>query len=59
MYICVCLFTYCGSPTHTRMNFHPPLRMHALEGMKSLNRAFLFPLTLGVIRSVTQRKWTR
>lgn len=46
--VCVCLSVYIlrHSPTH-KNEFSAP-RMHALDGMKALGRAFLFLLTFGV-----------
>lgn len=56
----MCMSVYILWFSHTHKNeLLPSIKNACPGGNEESNRAFLFPLTFGVVRSVTQRRWTR
>lgn len=58
VYMCVSVYILWFSHAH-KNEFSPSIKNACPGGNEESNRAFLFLLTFGVVRSVTQRRWTR
>lgn len=58
MYVCMSVYILWFSHAY-KNEFSPSIKNACPGGNEESNRAFLFPLTFGVVRSVTQRRWTR
>lgn len=56
--MCVSVYILWFSHAH-KNEFSPSIKNACPGGNEESNRAFLFLLTFGVVRSVTQRRWTR